>query len=165
MRYSTHFWTCQPQEITEWAEADHHSTSNGSNSRRGNSRELMQRQSTVRGRTQPLFRSLPDKSLMLRTSERPPMYYMALGKVRITVYICATFCNSSSLKPAPVYCCTVVRIGYSLRTSLQCYWYMFPTVFISSTITCNRCRSLPWPYSTAYPKMETISRMKTVPLL
>jgi hypothetical protein len=41
----------------------------------------MQRQITVRGRTQPLFRSLPDKSLMLRSSERPPMYYMALGKV------------------------------------------------------------------------------------
>ena len=87
---------CVQQEVTEWNEADHHSKSSGNNSRSGNSRALMQRQSTVRGRTQPLFRSLPDKSLMLRTSERPPMYYMALGKVSKTIHNDPTFCVSMS---------------------------------------------------------------------
>jgi hypothetical protein len=36
-------------------------------------RPLMQRQVSARGQGQPLFRSLPDASLMLTRSNRPPM--------------------------------------------------------------------------------------------
>lgn len=44
-------------------------------------RPRLQRQASVRGRGQSVFRLLPDNSLMLAPSGRPPMYYVALGKI------------------------------------------------------------------------------------
>ncbi len=42
---------------------------------------LLRRQSSVRGAGQPMFKSLPDTSLMLCPSDRPIFYYKALGRV------------------------------------------------------------------------------------
>jgi hypothetical protein len=128
-------------EVTAWEDVDDHGTSCRDPS---SGRALMQRQATVRGRAQPLFRSLPDKSLMLRTSDRPPMYYMALGKVSLlpTSYHGELSQPGTSFRPP----------GVSRLGCLTCLVWSAPS---------PRC--LPWPYSTAYPTEVTLRRAAAAP--
>ena len=52
------------------------------------SRLMRQVSNEVRGFGQPVFHALPDNSIMIKASNRPPMYYMALGRIfgAVTVY-------------------------------------------------------------------------------
>jgi len=69
------FFTHVVSEVTDWAVDGR--PANGSSDRV----PKLIRQHSARGRGQAVFRALPDNSLMLQPSMRPPMFYIALGKV------------------------------------------------------------------------------------